>query len=315
MGTLYIYTLGLTVLHGFNSVVSTLVSQSYGQGDMHLCGVYLNRGRIVAVLLCIPMTFVMLASGSVFRAFGFDERVIAHASLYIKLLIPMLYFQSQFDVTYKFLNCFSKTSIVIFIQGTTALIHLILCYFIVERWGIVGVSLSTILNSLLNLIIITLWIHFSQGHYKMAWFLPTRQCFMGMGEYVRMGASACFMLALEWWTFDMQSFIGSFVSAETTGIQLMVLNTLFIFATTSTGFMFAGQILIGIAIGEGNLKKAYQFRRLITIIGCFQALLQSSVIFFFRSKIATFFTDIPVLHSQLEDILRIIAIAEFFSCT
>ncbi len=30
LGTIYFYTFGLTVLMGFNSVVATLVSQSYG---------------------------------------------------------------------------------------------------------------------------------------------------------------------------------------------------------------------------------------------------------------------------------------------
>jgi MATE family multidrug resistance protein len=63
LGTLYIYTFGFTVLLGFNSVVSTLVSQSYGQKDLRLCGIYLNRGRIVALASCLPMTFMMLISG------------------------------------------------------------------------------------------------------------------------------------------------------------------------------------------------------------------------------------------------------------
>ncbi len=109
LGTIYFYTFGLTVLMGFNSVVATLVSQSYGQRDLRLCRHYLNRGRSMALLSCLPMSFVMLLSGPIFRFFNFDERCIGFAQIYTSMLIPMLVFQSQFDVTYKFLNCFSKT--------------------------------------------------------------------------------------------------------------------------------------------------------------------------------------------------------------
>ena len=94
LGTLYLYTCGLTVLSGFNSVVATLVSQSYGQHDLRLCGIYLNRGRIVALASCIPITLMMLLSGYVLRAFSFDEGCVYHASRFTKLMIPMIFFQS-----------------------------------------------------------------------------------------------------------------------------------------------------------------------------------------------------------------------------
>jgi hypothetical protein len=134
----------------------------------------------------------------------------------------MLFIQSQFDVTYKFLNCFSKSAIVIVIQGFTAVIHYALCYTMVKEWdfGLLGVALSTNLNSLLNLGFISLWITYfeRESDLSQAWFLPNSSCFRGLSQYFMMGLSACLMLCLEWWTYDMQSFIGSFISAETTAI-------------------------------------------------------------------------------------------------
>ncbi len=123
LGTLYLYTFGLTVLQGFNSVVSTLVSQSYGQGDMRLCGIYFNRGRIMAFISCVPMSIMMLLTGPIFRIFRFDETCIKYAQIYTKSLIPMLFMSSQFDVTYKFLNCFSKTTVAVGIQAVTCIFH------------------------------------------------------------------------------------------------------------------------------------------------------------------------------------------------
>ena len=50
-----------------------------------------------------------------------------------------------------------------------------------------------------------------------------------------MGLAACVMLCLEWWTYDMQSFMASFISPETTGIQSMMMNTIIIFACVAAG--------------------------------------------------------------------------------
>jgi Na+-driven multidrug efflux pump len=44
---------------GLNITVSTFVSQSYGQGNMRLCGVYANQGRLIA-LMTLPV-FILLA--------------------------------------------------------------------------------------------------------------------------------------------------------------------------------------------------------------------------------------------------------------
>ena len=39
----------LSLLIGLNSAQETLTSQAYGRGDLHLCGVYLNRGLFVLI--------------------------------------------------------------------------------------------------------------------------------------------------------------------------------------------------------------------------------------------------------------------------
>lgn len=38
------------VIMGLNSALATLISQSHGQGNLRLCGIYLNRARIVIFL-------------------------------------------------------------------------------------------------------------------------------------------------------------------------------------------------------------------------------------------------------------------------
>lgn len=67
---LNIFCLSLTV--GLNATLNTLVSQAYGFGDFRMCGVYLNRARIVFTLMFIPITILLLNTERIFVSLGFD---------------------------------------------------------------------------------------------------------------------------------------------------------------------------------------------------------------------------------------------------
>lgn len=160
----------------------------------------------MAFISCLPMALMMLFSGTILKQFGFDERCINHAQGYTRMLIPMLFIQSQFDVTYKFLNCFSKTTVVVVILALTVSIHYILCYILVYRMrlDLIGVTIATNLNAVFNLTLIMLWIQYKESkNLGEAWCKPDTKCFAGLWDYCKMGFAACVMLCLEWWTYDM----------------------------------------------------------------------------------------------------------------
>ena len=60
LGNLFYYIQFVAVVLGMNTALSTFVSQSFGQGDLHMCGVYLNRGRVVITLI-MPLIFITFA--------------------------------------------------------------------------------------------------------------------------------------------------------------------------------------------------------------------------------------------------------------
>ena len=59
LGNVIMNVTALSVLTGFNFALQQLVSQSYGMGDMQLCGVYLRRSRFVNTLLFIPIALLL----------------------------------------------------------------------------------------------------------------------------------------------------------------------------------------------------------------------------------------------------------------
>lgn len=50
--------MGMSIIMGCNSALDTLVSQSAGAGNLRLCGVYLNRARIIMTILFIPIVIL-----------------------------------------------------------------------------------------------------------------------------------------------------------------------------------------------------------------------------------------------------------------
>jgi Na+-driven multidrug efflux pump len=46
---------GIGTFFGLNSAVETLVSQAFGSKEMWLCGLYLQRGRVLVCVIFIPI--------------------------------------------------------------------------------------------------------------------------------------------------------------------------------------------------------------------------------------------------------------------
>ena len=60
MGNMFINMIGLTPAWGLHSALETLVSQDYGSEKYELCGIHLNRSRIVLVVMYIPICLILL---------------------------------------------------------------------------------------------------------------------------------------------------------------------------------------------------------------------------------------------------------------
>jgi Na+-driven multidrug efflux pump len=59
MGTCIINITGMAFIIGMNMAQDTLISQSMGQGNLELCGVYLNRSRFIITCLFIPVIAIV----------------------------------------------------------------------------------------------------------------------------------------------------------------------------------------------------------------------------------------------------------------
>lgn len=60
---------------GFNGTIETFIAQSFGAKLKFMCGVQLNRGRLILTLIFIPLATSMFFSDSMLIAARQDETI------------------------------------------------------------------------------------------------------------------------------------------------------------------------------------------------------------------------------------------------
>ena len=53
----------LSFLLGLNGAQEYLTSQAFGNGQLELCGVYLNRGRVILLAFAVPIVLLVFLFG------------------------------------------------------------------------------------------------------------------------------------------------------------------------------------------------------------------------------------------------------------
>ena len=104
MANMFINITGLSTIMGINATMNTLVSQSYGMGNYKMCGLYLNRARIVITIIYIPIILLLLNTETIFDVIGFDPEASHYSQIYVNLFIPGLYLAGLVDCNRRFLN-------------------------------------------------------------------------------------------------------------------------------------------------------------------------------------------------------------------
>ena len=124
-----------------------------------LCGIYLNRARMISFFLFVPLSVLIIFVGSTLDYGSENHTAIKLAHSFIMLNLPGVYFMSLFDMTRGFLNCFKATWIPMLIQVTATCLHVFWCHLFINQlgWGVTGIGLAFTLTSFILLFAITIY--------------------------------------------------------------------------------------------------------------------------------------------------------------
>ena len=153
LGICLLESLTFVIILGMNGALDSLVSQAYGANQLVLCGVYLNRARVINTILFIPLVSILLFTRQILALFGQEESVIEHAHTYIMANLLSVYMLGMYDMTKRFLNCMQSTWVPMVSQVVATGFHIFWCHiFVVEwKWDLLGLGLASTLTSFILL--------------------------------------------------------------------------------------------------------------------------------------------------------------------
>lgn len=170
MGNVLIGALCMAFCFGLNGTLESKVSQAFGSNDHQMCGVWLNRGRMINSCLMIPLSILFLSSGYLLKAVGQDPEISDMACLFTSLMIPGTWAMVQFDATKRYATSQFKTGPPFYTQLITTFFHLIWCYIFIMRMQmtIVGAAIALNLTYFLNMVILDFYISKS-ADFEQSW--------------------------------------------------------------------------------------------------------------------------------------------------
>ncbi|KAK2979914.1 hypothetical protein RJ640_029577 [Escallonia rubra] len=302
------------ILLGMSSATETLCGQSFGAGQYHMMGIYLQRSWIVDLITLTILIPVFIFGTQIYKLLG-EQEDIAKAGGYISLwFIPFVY-NFVFSLTIQmYLQAQLKNRIIAYLSIFQILLHVPLSYVFVYvlNWGISGAMLALCISSWF--LVLGEFVYLFGGWCPDTWKGFSKAAFLDILPVVKLSLSSGVMVCLELWYNAILVLLAGYMQNAEVAISAfsICLNINAWEFMISLGFLGAACVRVSNELGKGNAKAAkFSIKVLLgtsVIIGVFFFILCLA----FGSKIARLFTRVAV-GAGLQGTVAIINLCCFYA--
>ncbi|XP_061638293.1 multidrug and toxin extrusion protein 2 isoform X3 [Phyllopteryx taeniolatus] len=282
---------GISVGAGLSSACDTLISQTYGAGNLLRVGVIVQRTILILILTCFPCWAVLINTESILLVLGQEPEVARLSQLYVKIFMPALPATFMYQLQAGYL----QNQGIIWPQVITGFVANLLNAFMnyivlfVLNMGVAGSALANIVSQFSMAGILYTYILW-KGLHKVTWGGWSKDCLQEWGSFIHLAIPSMLMLCVEWWTFEITIFLAGLISEVELGAQSVIYqisNCVYMFPF---GFSQAGTVRVGNALGAGDAQRAKLSAKLSMFCAVLVSLCLMVIIGSLRHHIAYIFT-------------------------
>lgn len=301
---------GYSWLWGLSGAISTLSSQAWGAKCPRNVGVTLQRGFLVLLLFAdLPLMLVFFFSDSILETFGQPHEVARYAGVYTRIRIPGILCESLHVVVNRSLASIGNTRISLVVTLLVAVTNVTLSLLLIPRMGFIGAPITVTVCDAVQAVAITI-LAFRDPDFRLCWKGLTREAWRDWGPFLKLSLPSLALLAIEWWTWDLQSFLAGLISPRALAAQAVAPQVTDLQYCVGQAMNAAGCTVIGNLLGEGRAAAAKRGARMVmTLTLAFMTVL-GAVFAVFRERLPRLFTGDAAV---LEDMAALLPFTLVFS--
>ncbi|XP_060704037.1 multidrug and toxin extrusion protein 1-like isoform X2 [Hemiscyllium ocellatum] len=270
LATAVINVSGISVGAGLASACDTLISQTYGSKNLKRIGVILQRGILILLIACFPCWALFINTEHILLALKQSPEVARLTQLYVWIFIPGLPATFLYQLEIRYLQNQGIILPQIFTGLVANIFNAVVNYLLlyVLTLGVLGSAAANVVSQYCQVILLFVYIRWKKL-YIGTWTGWSADSLQEWGNFVRLAIPSMLMLCIEWWTYEIGTFLAGLISQVELGAQSVIYQVLTAVYMIPLGSGVAASVRVGNALGARNPEKAKTSATVaLSLVGC-----------------------------------------------
>ncbi|XP_070773241.1 multidrug and toxin extrusion protein 1-like [Enoplosus armatus] len=248
---------GISIGCGLASACDTLISQTYGSGNLKRVGVILQRGVLILLLACFPCWAILINTQPILLAVRQSTEVARLSQLYVKIFMPALPAAFMYQLQGRYLQNQGIMWPQVISGATGNVLNAIINYIFLNLLdlGVAGSAAANAISQYSLAVLLFVYIC-SRGLHKATWDGWSGDCLQQWGPFLHLAIPSMLMHCLEWWLYEIAGFLAGVISEVELGAQSIVYELAVIAYMFPMGLSVAASVRVGNALGAGDTEQA-----------------------------------------------------------
>ncbi|XP_072326330.1 multidrug and toxin extrusion protein 1-like isoform X2 [Scyliorhinus torazame] len=283
---------GTSVGIGLATACDTLISQTFGSKNLKRIGVILQRGILILSIACFPCWAIFINVKHILLACRQSPAVANLADLYVLIFIPGIPAIFLYQLQIKYLQNQGITMPQVFTGLIANIINAIINYIFifVLKLGVQGSAAANVISQYCQTILLFGYIRWKKL-YVETWAGWTADCLQEWDQFTRLAIPSLLMLCIEWWAFDIGTFLAGLLDQNQLGAQTIVFQIELVQYLIPLSYGMAATVRVGNALGASDPEQAVNSAKVaLCCIVCI-ALVIASILLAIKNVVGYIFTN------------------------